>query len=100
MIKAKCVRACTWQGRFWRIGMIYEGDETPPSYFEIIDDEKGGVIRVIITLQNSDNDIFDRIEFDVDQFLNSYNLAIDLRKIDKNYQLDVEEHYNHKEYDV
>lgn len=39
MIKAKCVRACTWQGRFWRVGMIYEGDETPPIYFEIIEDE-------------------------------------------------------------
>lgn len=36
MIKARCVRACTWNGRYWNSGEMYEGAEKPPRHFEVL----------------------------------------------------------------
>jgi hypothetical protein len=35
MIRAVCVRECTWQGRYWCKGDLYEGPDTPPAHFRI-----------------------------------------------------------------
>ena len=35
MTKYRCVQACTWLKQFWKFGDIYEGDETPPRFFEV-----------------------------------------------------------------
>ena len=33
MIRARCARACTFGGRYWKPGEIYEGAATPPPHF-------------------------------------------------------------------
>jgi hypothetical protein len=38
MIKARCVRPCTWNRRYWNAGEIYAGEETPPKHFEIVEE--------------------------------------------------------------
>jgi hypothetical protein len=38
MARARCVRACTFEGRFWRVGEVYEGAVKPPLYFEALED--------------------------------------------------------------
>jgi hypothetical protein len=35
MIKARCIRACTFNGRYWSVGDVYSGSATPPLHFEI-----------------------------------------------------------------
>ncbi len=38
MIKAVCVKDCTWKGRYWKAGMEYEGHKSPPHHFKILVD--------------------------------------------------------------
>ena len=35
MTKYRCVQACTWLKQYWKFGDIYEGDATPPRFFEV-----------------------------------------------------------------
>ena len=39
MIRAECIRECTWQRRHWKVGDRYEGAATPPRHFRVEDDE-------------------------------------------------------------
>lgn len=37
MIRARCVRECTWMGRLWVVGRVYEGTQTPPKHFVVLE---------------------------------------------------------------
>lgn len=39
MIKAQCIRDCTWRGRYWKAGEMYAGTETPPLHFKAVEPE-------------------------------------------------------------
>ena len=32
----RCNTPCTWLKRYWRVGSIYEGTETPTAHFELV----------------------------------------------------------------
>ncbi|MBR1604432.1 MAG: hypothetical protein IJ667_13460 [Synergistaceae bacterium] len=35
MTKYRCIEKCTWLKQYWKFGDIYEGDATPPRFFEV-----------------------------------------------------------------
>lgn len=39
MIRARCIRACTWLGKYWAVGAVYEGTQTPPRHFVTLEDK-------------------------------------------------------------
>ena len=40
MIEARCIRDCTFCGRYWRAGEIYRGYIDPPKHFEVLSKTK------------------------------------------------------------
>lgn len=40
MIEARCVRDCTWNGRYWKIGETYRGGAKPPLHFAIVREDE------------------------------------------------------------
>ena len=33
MARYMCLTECTWAGRYWKYGDIYDGPKTPPQYY-------------------------------------------------------------------
>ena len=67
MTKYRCVQACTWLKQYWKFGDIYEGDETPPRFFEVYtgpdtyhntDGSSGGINPVTYTCDCEDKDLY------------------------------------------
>ena len=40
MIEARCIRDCTWNGRYWKIGETYRGGTKPPLHFAIVREDE------------------------------------------------------------
>ena len=40
MIEARCLRDCTWNGKYWKAGEVYRGGEKPPLHFAIVKDDE------------------------------------------------------------
>lgn len=40
MIEARCIRDCTWNGLYWKIGETYRGGAKPPLHFAIVREDE------------------------------------------------------------
>lgn len=40
MIEARCIRDCTWNGRYWKTGETYRGGAKPPLHFAIVREDE------------------------------------------------------------